>query len=144
MWRITLAKATDSCLPGVVVLLLTVGACGDDANGPESIGYDVEVVGSESSQAPDGTMVVFYVFAVSDEAGGRVVGATLRYDVSAGSLSSTTAISADAGLAGVDWTLTPEDQVGLETAELRACADDGVAGEVCTPITVATVNLVGD
>jgi len=134
-------------LHGLLVLglaaALVTGGCDSDGSGPDREVYEVRVGGQETTQQQDGTVTVEYDLIVEDAGDQRVSGAFLKYEVSAGTITASSATSGSAGFAGVVWELTPEDAAGLEEATLAACAENSDP-PICEPQVIATIHLVGE
>lgn len=90
---------------------------------------------------PDGTLVSTLDLVV-DTDGGHVIGATLKYAVSAGELSPAAGVSGADGLARVVWTVTPAEAVGHANFTFSACADNQDPA-VCDPQQLATLEVHG-
>jgi hypothetical protein len=121
-----------------VVATATLAACGDNT-GVDIQSYNVSLVGQPEALKRDDGAAVITINLVVDTDVGHVIGASLRYAVSAGDLSDTTATSGANGLATVVWTVTPAQAGGQTDLVFSACADNqDPAG--CTPIQMATLH----
>ncbi len=124
-----------------VATTATLAACGDNT-GVDIQSYNVSLVGQPEAVMRDDGAAVITIDLVVDTDVGHVIGASLRYAVSAGDLSDTTATSGANGLATVVWTVTPAQAAGQADLVFSACADnqDPVA---CSPIQMATLHVGG-
>jgi hypothetical protein len=89
----------------------------------------------------DGTLVSTVLMEVDADVG-HVIGVSLNYAVSAGTLSSTTGISGANGAASVTWTVTPEQAAASGQTELvfSACSDSNEPA-TCTPGALASLHI---
>lgn len=89
----------------------------------------------------DGTLVSTVLMEVDADVG-HVIGVSLNYAVSAGTLSSTTGISGANGAASVVWTVTPAQAAAAGQADLvfSACADSNEPA-TCVPGSLASLHV---
>ena len=90
---------------------------------------------------PDGTLVSNVLMEVDADVG-HVIGVSLKYAVSAGTLSSTTGISGANGAASVTWTVTPQQAAaaGQTVLIFSACSDSNEPA-TCTPGALASLQV---
>lgn len=122
-------------------------ACAAAAACGNSAAVDFETFSVSLAAAPQTTeqadsTLVTVIQLVVDTDGGHVIGASLKYAVSAGDLSPATGQSGANGLASVTWTVTAAQAAGQNALGFAACADNQ-APSMCTPETLATLNLQG-
>lgn len=91
----------------------------------------------------DGTTVSTVLMVVDTDAG-HVIGVSLNYAVSAGTLSSATGISGANGAASVVWTVTPAQAAASGQTDLifSACADSDEPAS-CAPAALASLHVGG-
>lgn len=89
----------------------------------------------------DGTLVSTVLMEVDADVG-HVIGVSLNYAVSAGTLSSTTGISGANGAASVVWTVTPAQAAAAGQTDLvfSACADSNEPA-TCVPGSLASLHV---
>jgi hypothetical protein len=89
----------------------------------------------------DGTLVSTVLMVVDADVG-HVIGVSLNYAVSAGTLSSTTGISGANGAASVTWTVTPAQAAAAGQTELifSACSDSNEPA-TCVPGSLASLRV---
>jgi hypothetical protein len=89
----------------------------------------------------DGTLVTTVLMEVDADVG-HVIGVSLNYAVSAGTLSSTTGISGANGAASVIWTVTPQQAAASGQTELifSACSDSNEPA-TCVPGSLASLRI---
>jgi len=116
---------------------MSLGACADQ--GIDIQTFDVTLASSEDPQVDaNGTFSTPIVLVV--EAGtSAVIGASLKYAVSAGDLSAPSGVSGAAGMATVTWTVTSAHYAGLAALTFSVCADNP-APPVCTPRGLLTIH----
>ncbi|HET9726743.1 MAG TPA: hypothetical protein VFP28_07480 [Gemmatimonadales bacterium] len=126
---------------------LAVAACGAAASCSYGSGVDVQTFTVSltdtlhTSVSPDGTLVSTVLMSVDTDVG-HVIGVSLNYAVTAGTLSSTTGISGINGAASVTWTVTPEQAAASGQTDLifSACADSNEPA-TCTPGALASLHV---
>jgi hypothetical protein len=89
----------------------------------------------------DGTVVSTVLMEVDADVG-HVIGVSLNYAVSGGTLSSTTGVSGANGAASVTWTVTPEQAAASGQTDLifSACSDSNEPA-TCTPGALARLHV---
>ena len=89
----------------------------------------------------DGTLVSTVLMEVDADVG-HVIGVSLNYAVTGGTLSSTTGISGANGAASVTWTVPPEQAAAAGTTDLifPACSDSNEPA-TCTPGELARLHI---
>ena len=123
-------------MAGLLALAL-LGACADQ--GIDIQTFSVTRVSTDVPQVDaNGTLTTPIVLVV--EAGSSaVIGASLKYAVSAGDLSATSDVSGAAGMASVTWTVTSAQYAGLADLTFSVCADNQNP-PVCTPGVLLTIH----
>jgi hypothetical protein len=125
--------------PVVLAVSTLLGACSNGAS-VDFQTFDVSLTATPQTVVNgDGTAVSTIDMVVNTDVG-YVVGANLKYAVSAGDLSSTTAVSGSNGLATVTWTLTPAQIAAQPDPTFAACAASDLPAS-CTPVVLATLHL---
>ena len=94
-----------------------------------------------TSVLQDGTRVSTVLMEVDTDVG-HVIGVSLKYAVTAGTLSSTTGMSGANGAASVTWTVTPQQAAASGQTDLifSACADSNEPA-TCTPGALASLHV---
>jgi len=94
-----------------------------------------------TSVSENGTLVSTVLMEVDADVG-HVIGVSLNYAVTGGTLSSTTGISGANGAASVTWTVTPEQAAASGQTELifSACSDSNEPA-TCTPGALARLRV---
>ena len=131
---------------GVVAALIALGgsaalaACGG-GTGVDVQTFSVSLTGQPVTSVREDSTIVSTITMSVDTDVGHVIGASVRYAVSAGDLSDTTAISGANGFAAVTWTVTPAQAAGKTSLTFAACADSEEPVAKCTPVVLATMDL---
>jgi len=89
----------------------------------------------------DGTLVSTVLMQVDADVG-HVIGVSLNYAVTGGTLSSTTGISGANGAASVTWTVTPAEAAASGQTDLifSACSDSNEPA-TCVPGSLASLHI---
>ena len=117
-----------------------VAAC-SDGSGVDVQNFSVNLTGQPVTSVREDSTIVTTISMTVDTDVGHVIGASIRYAVSAGDLSDTTAISGANGFAAVTWTVTPAQAAGKTSLTFAACADSEEPVAKCTPLVLATMDL---
>ena len=129
-----------------VAALIVIGgsaalaACGG-GTGVDVQSFSVNLNGQPVTSVREDSTIVSTITMSVDTDAGHVIGASIRYAVSAGDLSDTTAISGANGFAAVTWTVTPAQAAGKTSLTFAACADSEEPVATCTPLVLATMDL---
>ena len=132
--------ARFSLLAAGALFLAGATACGDDITEPDRVLYQIAATHTNSETLVDGTVRHTYTVVVTDGGNLLVAGAWMLFEVSAGDVTPQTDRTGLNGSARVEWTLDPEDVVGLTSATLAGCAQN-LAPPDCTTGTLATLTF---
>jgi hypothetical protein len=94
-----------------------------------------------TTRLEDGTLVSTVLMQVDADVG-HVIGVSLNYAVTGGTLSSTTGISGANGAASVIWTVTPAQAAASGQTDLifSACSDSNEPA-TCVPGSLASLHI---
>jgi hypothetical protein len=130
------------CTRAAALLLAsaTLAACGG-GTGVDVQTFTVSLANTPVTSVREDSTIVSTISLVVDTDAGHVIGASLKYAVTAGDLSDTNAVSGVNGFAVVTWTVTPAQAAGRTKFTFSACADSGEPVATCTPYVLATLDL---
>jgi len=114
-----------------------LGAC--DYQGVDVQTYSVTRVSTDVPQVDANGTFITPIAMVVEVGTAAVIGASLKYAVSAGDLSAPSGVSGAAGMASVTWTVTSAQYAGLTDLTFSVCADNQDP-PVCTPGVLVTIH----
>jgi hypothetical protein len=124
-----------------LVACAAVAAC-DYGSGVDVQTFTVSLTDTlHTTVLEDGTLVSTVLMEVDADVG-HVIGVSLNYAVTAGTLSSTTGISGANGAASVIWTVTPAQAAAAGQTDLifSACSDSNEPA-TCVPGSLASLHV---
>ena len=130
-------KNKISIVTAIIAVLISLTACNKE---PEAT--NVEVLSGDNQTGEVGTVLTTPIaIVVKDQNGDDYQGAIIKFAVSDGSVSQTTATTDVNGNVSVTWTLGSTE--GEQTLTITAYGEDGTTSLKNSPITVnATANII--